>query len=370
MDDAKKKDKRFVSQLPSNDTKRYIRQLVMDDCTPANQQKLFDTRVLVVGAGGLGIPVCTYLVAAGIKNIGIMDGDRIELSNLHRQVLYGEADIGSSKVHVMKKRLLEMNSSLNVNVYNNFLIKENVRVVDGYDIVIDCSDNISTRYLLNDNTRDRIFVCASALRWNGEIYVFAKNEQCYRCLYPTPKNNPENCNSSGILGGICGTIGTLLSVEIIKIIFFGAKSKLIIYDGREGTLMNVTLRERQHDCLACNRKEILTNITLSYKQLVRVDDEHKITWDTYYKQPKKYDLIDIREKKMFDLAHVRGARNIPIDVFSPDELSSKKIPAILCARGVSAQAVAKALLDKGIDCRVIKDGLAGFKRDVDPDFPL
>ncbi|ELA47566.1 hypothetical protein VCUG_00889 [Vavraia culicis subsp. floridensis] len=365
---TKKKDL-FTSELSPTDTKRYLRQLVLDECTPKNQKKLFATRILVVGLGGLGIPVCLYLVGSGVKHIGIADGDKIEMTNLHRQVIYNEEDIGKSKVSVMKDKLLKMNTELTVKTHNEFVIKDNVQMVNEYDIIVDCSDNISTRYLLNDNTRDKQFVCASVLRWNGEIYLFSKNDACYRCLYPIPKSNPESCNESGIVGGICGVIGSLLSVEIIKMIFFETRSKLLIYDGKEGEIKNVKLREKQNTCLACNKKAISTNITLNYKQLVRVDEKYKISWNKYFDNTSKYDLIDVRKEKMFVLAHVKGSRNIPIDSFNLDKLT-KKMPLVVCAKGISAQAVARTLLDNNIDCRVVKDGLVSFKRDIDPDFPL
>lgn len=366
---TKQKKQLFESSLPPCEIKRYLRQLILDDCTPENQKKIFNTKILVIGLGGLGIPVCLYLVGAGCKNIGIMDGDKIELSNLHRQIIFNEEDVGKNKAIILGRKLKKMNNQLDLKIHEDFMMKSTIKVLHDYDIIVDCSDNISTRYLVNDNSRSKIFICASVLRWNGEIYIFNKEEGCYRCLYPEIKQNPDTCNEAGIIGGICGTIGSMVSVEIIKSIFFEPISKLIIFDAKVNKLENVKIRPKSKTCPACNKKEIQTPFNLQYKELIRVDDKYKITWEEYYNNKSKYDLIDIRKSKLYKLAHVKGSRNIPFDLFNKDQLT-KKTPLILCSRGISAQSLAKKLLDQGIECKIIKKGILSFKKEIDPEFPL
>lgn len=359
----------FISEFSSKDTKKYVRQLVLDECTPENQRKLFDTKILIVGMGGLGIPVALYLVGSGCKNIGIVDGDKIELSNLHRQIAFNEEDIGKYKAETLGKKLQKMNSNLNLKIYSDFLTEKNVQIVSEYDLIVDCSDNIATRYLINDHSRKKIFVCASVLRWNGEIYTFSPDQACYRCLYPVMKSNPDSCNNSGIIGGVCGIIGTILAVEIIKIIFSNPVNKMIVYNAKNNKLENMKIRNRKEDCSACNDIVPKKNLNFDLKQHKEVDDEYKITWEEYFKKKNNYDLIDIRNPKLYKLAHIKDSRNIPMGTFSIDQLE-KKTPVLLCSMGITAQTVAKILLDNKKDCRVLKDGLFGFKRDIDDEFPL
>lgn len=360
----------YQSEFSQNDTKKFLRQLTLDECTVKNQNKLFNTKILIVGLGGLGIPCSLYLVGAGCRNLGIIDGDNIELSNLHRQVAFNEEDIGKSKAEILGKKLKMMDSKINLEIINEFLTKKNLNIIEKYDLIVDCSDNISTRYLMNDASRNKIFVCASVLRWHGEIYLFSPEEACYRCLYPVMKTNVDTCNDAGIIGGICGTIGSFLAVEIIKIIFDGAVSKMMIYDAKESSVKKMTLRERKKNCIACRKKTVSNDFNFSPKKTTRIDEELKISWQEYLDNKNKYDLIDIRPAKFYKLAHIIGSRNIQINDKFTKNISDKKIPVILCNKGISAQKFAKELLDKKIDCRIIKDGLMSFKKNIDDSFPL
>lgn len=374
--------------LPKNDIEKYKRQLVLEDCTVERQRDLFERKILVVGCGGLGIPVVLYLVGAGCRNIGIMDGDKIEISNLHRQVVYNIEDIGHFKSDILAEKAKKMNEDVKVDVYREFFTEDKIAVIDEYDIIVDCSDNIQTRYLLNDNTINKIFICASVLRWHGEIYIFSPYDTCYRCLYPRIKKNPDTCNSSGIIGSVCGIIGSMVSLEVIKSIFFDSKSKMFIYDSKQNKLTEIKMRSIQKSCAthiklnnsieACStdlslqelkKPLVQQDVNLNYKSHVDIDEKIIICWEEYFQKRQKYDLIDIRTSKLYELAHIRDSRNIPIKTFSRDKLGDKT-PVFLCSRGQSAQIVAKDLLDQKIDCRVLKDGFWGFKRDIDSEFPL
>jgi adenylyltransferase/sulfurtransferase len=193
-------------KLTNSDIMRYSRQLILPEIGVQGQLKLNNTSVLVVGAGGLGCPVAVYLTAAGIGCIGLVDYDDVELNNLHRQVLHSEVKVHWSKVDSAKITLSQLNSSVQILAYKLHLNSSNaLDLISNYDIIVDATDNVPTRYLLNDAcvlTR-RPLVSGSALRFDGQLTVYNYNDgPCYRCLYPHPPP-PEtvgNCSESGVLG--------------------------------------------------------------------------------------------------------------------------------------------------------------------------
>ncbi|MBW4359845.1 HesA/MoeB/ThiF family protein [Flavobacterium taihuense] len=220
-------------------SKRYSRQIVLPEIGEIGQQKLQDARVLVIGAGGLGCPVLQNLAAAGVGNIGIVDGDVVEETNLHRQLLYTLKDCGNSKAETAKKAIFELNPEINVTVFSEFFTAQNAaRIVKDYQIIVDCTDAITVRYLINDiSVAKRIpMVYASIHKFEGQISVFNYNNgPSYRCLFPEQErlNAIPNCADSGVLGILPNTIGTLQATEVLKIILGIGEilsGKLLIYD--------------------------------------------------------------------------------------------------------------------------------------------
>jgi molybdopterin/thiamine biosynthesis adenylyltransferase/rhodanese-related sulfurtransferase len=220
-------------------TKRYSRQMILPEIGEIGQQKLQDARVLVIGAGGLGCPVLQNLAAAGVGNIGIVDGDTVDETNLHRQLLYTIKDCGNGKAETAKKALLELNPEINVSIFSEFFTTENAsRIVADYQVIVDCTDAIAIRYLINDvAVAKRIpMVYASIHKFEGQISVFNyKNGPSYRCLFPEQEslNAVPNCADSGVLGVLPNTIGTLQATEVLKIILGIGEilsGKLLIYD--------------------------------------------------------------------------------------------------------------------------------------------
>lgn len=178
----------------------------LDFCLVAGQKELVKSSVLILGAGGLGCPASIYLAAAGIGHLGLVDYDRVELSNLHRQIMHREATIGLSKVVSLGQAISALNSSVKVSIHDVMLDSSNaLDIVSGYDAVLDCSDNPATRYLINDACvlSGRPLISGSALRWEGQLTVYNYGDgPCYRCLYPTPPN-PQfvtNCSDGGVIG--------------------------------------------------------------------------------------------------------------------------------------------------------------------------
>ena len=220
-------------------SKRYSRQIILPEIGETGQQKLQDARVLVIGAGGLGCPVLQNLASAGVGNIGIVDGDVVDETNLHRQLLYTLKDCGNSKAETAKKVILELNPEINVTVFSEFFTAQNVaRIVGGYQIIVDCTDAIPVRYLINDvSVAKRIpMVYASIHKFEGQVSVFNyKNGPSYRCLFPEQEGLKAvpNCADSGVLGILPNTIGTLQATEVLKIILGIGEilsGKLLIYD--------------------------------------------------------------------------------------------------------------------------------------------
>jgi len=218
---------------------RYSRQMILPEIGETGQQKLQDARVLVIGAGGLGCPVLQNLAAAGVGNIGIVDGDVVDETNLHRQLLYTIKDCGNGKAETAKKALLELNPEINVSVFSAFFTTENAaRIVADYQIIVDCTDAIAIRYLINDvAVAKRIpMVYASIHKFEGQVSVFNyKNGPSYRCLFPEQEslNAVPNCADSGVLGILPNTLGTFQATEVLKIILeIGTvlSGKLLIYD--------------------------------------------------------------------------------------------------------------------------------------------
>ena len=202
----------------------YLRQLTLPELGSAGQQRLKDARVLVIGAGGLGCPALTYLAAAGIGTLGVVDFDRVEISNLHRQVLFTVEDVGRNKAEAAAERLKMLNPHIQLFAHPEELTKENVlSIVGEYQIVVDGSDNFPTRYLVNDAcvVLDKPLVFGSIYKFEGQVSVFNyQNGPTYRCLYPTPPEEGEvpNCAEIGVIGVLPGIIGSLQAMETVKLI--------------------------------------------------------------------------------------------------------------------------------------------------------
>jgi len=203
---------------------RYNRQMMLPEIGDKGQKKLKNAKVLVIGAGGLGCPILQYLVPAGVGIIGIVDFDKIEIHNLHRQILYTEKQVGLSKAKTAKETLEEMNPLINIAAFKEKLTAENaVRIIKGFDIVVDGSDNFATRYLVNDTcvALEKPLVYGSILGFEGQLAVFNHNgTKNLRDLFPEPPNPKDvpNCSLNGVLGTLPGIIGTMMAHETLKLI--------------------------------------------------------------------------------------------------------------------------------------------------------
>ncbi len=328
--------------LTSEEKKQYNRHLILDKIGEEGQLKLKQAKVLVIGAGGLGCPVLQYLTAAGVGTIGIIDDDVVDQSNLQRQILYTVDDIGLSKAKTAAKRLSRLNPFVNFKVYQKKLTRENaILVFTNYDIIVDGSDNFSTRYLVNDAAiiTNKPLVYGSIFKFEGQVSVFNyQGSGTYRCLYPTPPkpNESPNCSEIGVLGVLPGIIGSLQANETIKIICeIGAvlANKLLIYDSLQ---MNQMVLKYEKDS-----KTNVTALETDYDFFCGILSKEEISLEELQKNKEKYNLLDVREIWEREKYHI-GGQHIPLGELLErlDEVYQNKDLVVFCQSGVrSAKAI-------------------------------
>jgi adenylyltransferase/sulfurtransferase len=247
--------------LDSEQLDRYSRHIIMDEIGPDGQKRLLDSKVLCIGAGGLGSPILQYLAAAGVGTIGIADDDVVERSNLQRQVIHGESDLGRPKVASAREFIEEQNPDVDVRTHESRVTKDTVgALLETYDIVVDGSDNFATRYLVNDacTLAGVPFAHGAILRFEGQVTTFEANEggPCYRCLFPEapePGTVPD-CATAGVLGVLPGTVGCIQATEAIKLCLEYGETldgRMIFYDAGDMTFEEIPIEPRP-DCPICS----------------------------------------------------------------------------------------------------------------------
>ena len=259
--------------MSEDDMQRYARHIILPEVGEKGQQKLLKGRVLLVGVGGLGCPTALYLAAAGVGKIGLVDADVVDKSNLQRQVLFGESDVGRPKVEAARDKLLNLNSTLDVVTHYELLTSHNVfDVMDGYDIIVNGCDNFPTRYLVNDAAvmKNKPVVDGSIFRFEGQATVYVPGEgPCYRCLYPAPPPPGEvpSCAEGGVLGVLPGTVGLMQATEVVKMILGEGKSlvgRVLLYDAMEMKFRELKLR-KDPACPVCSESPTITEL-IDYEQ--------------------------------------------------------------------------------------------------------
>lgn len=251
---------------------RYARHIVLPEVGGVGQTKLLESRVLVVGAGGLGAPLLMYLAAAGVGTIGVVDDDVVDLSNLQRQVIHGTSRIGVAKVESAREAVADINPDVRLVPHKERLTAANVdALIRDYDLVADGSDNFDTRFLVNDacHLAGKTLVSAAILRFEGQISTFrsglGEGEPCYRCLYrePPPPGMVPSCSEGGVFGALAGTMGSLQAVEVLKELMGIGDSlagALLIYDALAATFTRMKL-PRDPDCPLCGENPSITDLS-------------------------------------------------------------------------------------------------------------
>ena len=305
--------------LTPQERDRYCRQLSLKGIGTAGQNKLKSARVLIVGVGGLGCPAAMYLAGAGVGKLGLIDPDRVEVSNLHRQPLFSARDVGKFKVEVATQNLEAYNSLIKIDSYPFAIDESNaLAILEKYDIVLDATDNFETRYLVNDACffLKKLNVFASVTQFEGRLTVFSPEGPCYRCLYPTP---PEdlilNCVSEGILGPVPGFWGTLQAIEALKLILNIGENAIGVM--QIGDLSDFSFKqfviEKNPTCPLCSDQPKLTALTATSNpctlSLLNLNCRELQNW---MRAKKDFVLIDVREKAEFNSGSIPGALSLPL----------------------------------------------------------
>jgi len=331
-------------------SERYSRQIQLKEFGINSQSKLSVSKVVVVGAGGLGVPILTYLNAMGIGTLGMIDHDVVGISNLHRQVSYDEADMGRSKITVLVKKLKAQNSETELIAYDAFLTKENaLELLAGYDLIIDASDNFPTRYLVNDACviLGKPFIYGALHSFEGQVSVFNyKNGPTYRCLFPNmPKaNEVPNCDENGVLGVLPGIIGNLQALEAVKVLTGVGEvlsGTLLLFDGLAQNFRKIKFKKVPENGTIHKLQE-------SYAFACRQNASINADEFQFLVPSKDLQLLDVRTRVEFDNFPLENALHIPINELEKrqNELDFEKPIYVICQSGVRSQKAIQLLLQQ------------------------
>jgi adenylyltransferase/sulfurtransferase len=358
---------RLAPLLSRQQMGRYSRQIILDEIGLAGQRRLLESRVLVVGAGGLGSPSSLYLAAAGVGTIGIVDGDRVELNNLHRQIVHRSADIGAPKTASAARTLTDLNPDVTVIPFQTTLSSENaLEIIKDFDVVVNGSDNFPTRYLVNDACvfLKKPLIDASILKWEGQATTFLPGQGCYRCLFPTPPppGVVPSCAEGGILGALAGFMGTLQATEAVKVLLGQGTTlvnRLFIFDALENDFRTVRWA-RNPDCPVCGDHPTVTAL-IDYEAFCGLPGRHAVAAtdgdvipelepeDAYRLVGEGAQLVDVREPWEWAQARIPGAVLIPQREVPQrlTEIDPQRPVVVHCAVGARSADVVKLLLGAG-----------------------
>lgn len=247
--------------MKNEQLERYSRNILLKEIGIKGQEKLLSSKVLVIGAGGLGSPCAMYLAEAGVGTIGIADKDVVELTNLNRQIIHTADKVGKNKTESAKDTINKLNPDINVNVHEGLITKDNISdIISEYDFIIDATDNFETKFLINDFCvlNKKPFSHAGVVGLQGQLMTYVPGSCCYRCVFkePPPKDCVPACSQAGILGAVAGVIGTLQAIEAIKYLLSIGKlltGYLLTYDALTCEFRKIKLPERDKDCPVCNK---------------------------------------------------------------------------------------------------------------------
>ena len=381
-----------LSHFSREELLRYARHLVLPHVGVEGQARLKAARVLVVGAGGLGSPVAMYLAAAGVGTIGLADFDVVDASNLQRQLLHGESDVGRRKLDSASDTLREINPHVEVIHHPVRLSSENaLAVIEPYHFVVDGSDNFPTRYLVNDACvlLEKPLVFGAVLQWEGQASVFAApGGPCYRCLFrePPPPGAVPNCAEGGVLGVLPGIIGSIQGLEAIKLILGDGETlagRFLIFDALEMRFRELTLK-RNPSCPVCGDDPTISAL-IDYEVFCgvapapgepRPDVPERDPMDVQgmLESGTPPFLLDVREPYEWEIANLGPLGAVPIPMTEVpnrvEELPRDREIVVVCHSGARSAAVARTLSRLGFpDVSNLRGGLLAWSRDVDPSLP-
>eukprot|EP00871_Galdieria_phlegrea_P002988 jgi/Galph1/3690/GphlegSOOS_G2326.1 len=392
---------------------RYCRQMLLPQFGKRGQEQLMKKKILVVGAGGLGCPAALYLAGAGVGKLCIVDSDLIERSNLHRQVAYTDARSGLSKAYALKESVQNLNPNIQVDALNVRLSQSNaLDICNDHDIVLDCTDNVMTRYVINDACAllSKPLVSGAAIGFDGQITVYCASVDCpcYRCIFPEPPplTCVSSCDASGVLGPIPGVIGCLQALEALKLAANIENSqplngRMITFEGLETSFRSFQLRKRNLACVVCGEKNKNFNIVeYDYESFVgggKLNIPQTVDFDGWQKKIERisptdaknrletnqegngysrYFCLDVRPKNQYDLCHINGFHNIPLDELCSRQneirahVENDEQVLVICRKGNASQKAVVLLHNLGISS--VKDiigGIEEWRKQCDPSLP-
>lgn len=357
--------------LSQDQISRYSRHLLLPEVGVEGQEKICNSKILCIGTGGLGSPVSLYLAAAGVGKLGLIDFDVVDKSNLQRQIAHGESTVGKLKVDSAKEKIADLNSDVDVVVYNERLSSKNaLEIFKDYDVIVDGTDNFPTRYLANDACvlLKKPYVYGCILKFDGQVSVFdSRTGPCYRCLYPEPPppGLVPSCAEGGVLGVLCGVIGTLQATEAVKLVLGKGDTlngRLMLYDALGMKFREMKLR-KDKNCTICSDQPTITEL-IDYEQFCGIlpPEEKTVPADmeieptavkTMMDDKKSFKLVDVREPSEYGICKIEGSILVPLgDVKARDRsLLNGLDPAdeivTHCHHGVRSLTAAEILKEMG-----------------------
>jgi adenylyltransferase/sulfurtransferase len=385
-----------AAELTTDEVRRYSRHLIIPDVGMTGQKRLKNAKVLVIGAGGLGSPALMYLAAAGVGTLGIAEFDEVDESNLQRQVIHGQSDVGRSKAQSAKDSIAEVNPLVNVVLHEGRLDNDNVMgIFEQYDLIVDGTDNFATRYMVNDAAvlLGKPYVWGSIYRFDGQASVFwAEHGPCYRCLYPEPPppGMVPSCAEGGVLGVLCASIGSIQVNEAIKLVTGIGEpmlGQLMIYDALEMEYRKLKVR-KDPNCAICGENPTVTELidydtfcgavsdeaaeaaadaTISVLQLEQMLKERD-------NGERDFVLVDVREPNEYEINKIPGSVLIPKGEFlngnALGELTQDKPVVLHCKTGVRSAEALAVLKGAGFSDAVhVGGGVSAWVTQVDPSQP-
>lgn len=376
-----------MTELSREELERYSRHVVMPEVSLAGQLKLKNARVLCVGAGGLGSPLALYLAAAGIGTLGLVEFDTVDLSNIQRQVLYGTADVGRSKLDAACERLRLLNPDIKIVPHALRLDADNAMgLIRGYDVVVDGSDNFATRYLVSDAAvlAGIPNVHASVYRFDGQLSVFdAARGPCYSCVFPEPPpaGLVPSCAEGGVLGMLPGILGSLQALEVVKLLLNCGEpliGRLLAFDGLRGTFRELRVRKDEL-CAVCGASSTLrvprTEIAGGVNACTTPDAEVSIAsisaeeLAAQMQDGQPVHLIDVREPGEFAMARIAGATLLPLGELPARlaELDASQDYIVTCHKGGRAMRACALMREAGFEqVRILEGGIDAWAARIDP----
>ena len=383
----------MLPELSHEEIHRYSRHLLIPDVGLEGQKKLKAASVLVIGTGGLGSPVALYLAAAGVGRIGLIDYDVVDFSNLQRQIIHGESRLGDLKVESARDRLKDINSEIQVDIYNESITSDNAfEIAEPYDLIIDGTDNYPTRYLVNDLCvlTGKPNVYGSIFRFDGQASVFfAEQGPCYRCLFPEPPppGLVPSCAEGGVLGVLPGTIGSIQATEALKLILGIGDSligRLLLCDALDMSFLTVKLKKNP-TCKICGKNPEITEL-IDYEDFCGLPahghdagsagEDWDITAEDLavkLKEGAEIRLIDVREPHEQEISNLEGSDLIPLGQFASrlSELDSAEEIVLFCKSGTRSTRALEILVSAGFKkVKNLKHGINAWAIAIDPSLPL